>query len=151
MVDVDDMFDDEEDAAPFMRKLNAEAPPMSDMTHEELVERVAGHCWNNRFGLDTSPLICPWEQANPDAREKFRHIARAAITATGLTEAQLEGLANGTMVCVVAAHKSEARVSLVARSVRKTLRDYGHSSAESSLPELIAADAERAMLAAKEG
>lgn len=27
-------------------------------------------------------------------------MVRALVTATGLTEAQLEGLANGTMVCV---------------------------------------------------
>jgi hypothetical protein len=33
----------------------------------------------------------------PPTRERFR---KAVITATGLTEAQLEGLANGTMVVV---------------------------------------------------
>lgn len=34
----------------------------------------------------------------------------------------------------------EARVSLAARQIRQTLRDYGHRCAETSLPELIAAD-----------
>lgn len=34
----------------------------------------------------------------------------------------------------------EARVSLAARQIRQTLRDYGHRCAETSLPDLIAAD-----------
>lgn len=48
----------------------------------------------------------PWEELDDDdyqcVREGYRDKARAVLTATGLTEAQLEGLANGTMVIVYA-------------------------------------------------
>lgn len=39
----------------------------------------------------------------------------------------------------------ETRVSLAARQIRQTLRDYGHRCAETSLPELIAADVDAAI------
>ena len=39
----------------------------------------------------------------------------------------------------------EARVSLAARQIRQTLRDYGHRCAETSLPDLIAADVDAAL------
>lgn len=41
----------------------------------------------------------------------------------------------------------ELRASLIARTVRQSLRAYGHKSAESVLPECIAADVERALAA----
>jgi hypothetical protein len=39
----------------------------------------------------------------------------------------------------------EARVSLLARAIRHSLRSYGHKCAESSLPECIASDVESAL------
>lgn len=42
------------------------------------------------------------EGGNSFKQEEAIGYAHAALTATGLTEAQLEGLANGTMVCVPA-------------------------------------------------
>lgn len=39
----------------------------------------------------------------------------------------------------------EARVSLIARAVRQSLRSYGHKGAESILPECIAADVEASL------
>ncbi len=39
----------------------------------------------------------------------------------------------------------EATASIVARTVRQTLRDYGHGTAESSLPEAIASDVAAAL------
>jgi hypothetical protein len=41
----------------------------------------------------------------------------------------------------------ELRVSLIARAVRQTLRNYGHKVAESTLPECIAGDVERTLVA----
>jgi len=41
----------------------------------------------------------------------------------------------------------EATVSIVARTVRQTLRDYGHGTAESSLPETIASEVASALAA----
>lgn len=41
----------------------------------------------------------------------------------------------------------ELRASLIARTVRQSLRNYGHKSAESTLPECIATDVERALAA----
>jgi hypothetical protein len=41
----------------------------------------------------------------------------------------------------------ELRASLIARTVRQSLRNYGHKSAESTLPECIAVDVERALVA----
>jgi hypothetical protein len=42
-------------------------------------------------------------------------------------------------------HIPEARVSLIARAVRESLRSYGHKSADSTLPECIASDVETAL------
>jgi hypothetical protein len=41
----------------------------------------------------------------------------------------------------------ELRASLIARTVRQSLRNYGHKSAESTLPECIAVDVERTLAA----
>ena len=41
----------------------------------------------------------------------------------------------------------ELRVSLIARAVRQSLRNYGHKVAESTLPECVAADVERTLVA----
>lgn len=41
----------------------------------------------------------------------------------------------------------ELRVSLIARAVRQSLRNYGHKVAEGTLPECIAADVERTLVA----
>lgn len=49
----------------------------------------------------------------------------------------------------VKAHPAEARMSIIARQVRETLRRYGHKTAESSLPECIGADVNAALKAAE--
>lgn len=41
----------------------------------------------------------------------------------------------------------ELRISLIARAIRQSLRSYGHKVAESTLPECIAVDVERALAA----
>lgn len=41
----------------------------------------------------------------------------------------------------------ELRISLIARAVRQSLRNYGHKVAESTLPECIAVDVERTLVA----
>lgn len=50
-------------------------------------------------------------------------------------------------VVPITAGMPELRVSLIARAVRQSLRNYGHKVAESTLPECIAGDVERTLAA----
>jgi hypothetical protein len=47
--------------------------------------------------------------------------------------------------------QGEAIVSIIARAIRQSLKDYGHQSADSSLPEYIAADVAYALPAPTQG
>lgn len=71
--------------------------------------------------------------------ERFR---KAILTATGLTEAQLEGLANGTMVVV--------RVEPSMTALNEGLNALAKAGAQ-NLYGWAAGDCWRAMIAAKEG
>ena len=75
-----------------------------------IVEKMARAMFENTPVYKDSTRERRWEWAdfpcdNIDPRRYLFEQARAALTATGLTEAQLEGLANGTMV-VRSAHKA---------------------------------------------
>jgi len=72
--------------------------------------------------------------------------------AAALAAAEERGRIEERERCVVAAvpittGMRELRVSLIARAVRQSLRNYGHKVAESTLPECIAADVERTLVA----
>ncbi|WP_322884209.1 hypothetical protein U8C35_07575 [Sinorhizobium medicae] len=53
----------------------------------------------------------------------------------------------GDPVVPITTGMPEVRVSLIARAVRQSLRNYGHKVAESTLPECIAGDVERTLAA----
>jgi len=53
----------------------------------------------------------------------------------------------GGPVVDIAPGMPELRISLIARAVRQSLRNYGHKVAESTLPECIAGDVERTLAA----
>lgn len=53
----------------------------------------------------------------------------------------------GEPVVPITAGMPELRISLIARAVRQSLRNYGHKVAESTLPECIAGDVERTLVA----
>jgi len=76
-----------------------------------------------------------------DGETDLRHCEKivAILAATGLTEAQLEGLENGTMVAVDAA------------SLAEVARGYNGISIAHLHVLKVVQDAQRAMLAAKEG
>jgi len=74
-----------------------------------------------------------------DEKEDYCDGMRAALTATGLTEAQLEGLANGTMVVVA------ARADLIS-----WCNQWPYCGCKKNLSGLEVCEVS-AMLAAKEG
>lgn len=53
----------------------------------------------------------------------------------------------GEPVVPITTGMRELRISLIARAVRQSLRNYGHKVAESTLPECIAGDVERTLVA----
>ena len=88
------------------------------------------------------------EGGNSFKQEESRDYASAALTATGLTEAQLEGLANGTHV-VVPVDATDAMTNAASDAA------YDHFSVDDDYGPWLSsagfAAAYRAMLAAKEG
>lgn len=108
---------------------------------EKLIEAMArGYVEYNRKLHEEAARVEDYE--NYEWAELIA-LMSAALTALEATHVVVpKPVGNGSDLAVF---KNEARASVIARSARKTLSDYGHSSACSSLPELIAADAERAL------
>lgn len=110
-----------------------------------IVEKMARAMFENTpvYKDSTRERRWEWEDFPCDDIDPRRYLlgqARAALTATGLPEAQLEGLANGTMVVVDVA-------------VLEWWRELIDLNPQDLAPRISAriAAAHRAMLAAKEG
>ena len=108
-----------------------------------IVEKMARAMFENTPTYKDSTRERRWEWADfpcddIDPRRYLLGQARAALTATGLTEAQLEGLANGTMVVVRA-------------PADKAQRDAENRAWDDARAAMLDAHERRNKLAAKEG
>lgn len=110
------------------------------------------------FGPYTAlPKIGSCPLKGPDVRRQYANLEAAKAAAQADYERRiLSALASPEAearlregVEPIKAHPAEARVSIIARQIRETMRGYGHKVAESSLPDWIAVDVSAALKAAE--
>lgn len=123
-----------------------------------IVEKMARAMFENTpvYKDSTRERRWEWEDFPCDDIDPRRYLlgqARAALTATGLTEAQLERLANGTMVCVPVEPTEAMRIAgsqMMVNVYSGGEYGYGRVAAHDGAPGDVGT-IYRAMLAAKEG
>lgn len=79
--------------------------------------------------------------------EETHVMAIAAALAAAEERGRIEERERCSAAVPITTGMRELRVSLIARAVRQSLRNYGHKVAESTLPECVAADVERTLVA----